>query len=206
MLYTNEEIQKRKNREKSIRKKISIFLYILLIPILIYNLVLIAQSIITPNKTPNFLGIKTYAITSGSMEPNINIGDIVIVEEVDETDLKVGDVISYRKGQTIITHRIAKIENSEGHNIYITKGDNNNTEDMENIEIDRIEGKVVLNISKIGYLAIFLKDKIVLISIVLCYILYIIHNNKIQKRKLLRREKRMAYDKKIKEGNEIKDR
>ena len=85
-------------------------LYIIIIPIIIYDLILIAQSIINPYKPPIFFGIKTFNIVSGSMEPQININDIVITKEIEENELKEGDVISFRQNSEVITHRIIKIE------------------------------------------------------------------------------------------------
>ena len=38
--------------------------YIILIPIVLYDMLIIAQTIINPYETPNFLGIKTFNIIS----------------------------------------------------------------------------------------------------------------------------------------------
>ena len=133
MLYTNQEINKRKNREIKIKNIIYVIMYCFLVIIMTYNISLIMQSLINLNKTPSFFGIKTYVIISGSMEPNINIGDMVITKSK-ENELKVGDIISYRKGQSVITHRISQIiENEKGERTYRTKGDNNNAENGEEI-------------------------------------------------------------------------
>ena len=80
MLYTNQEINKRKNREIKIKNIIYVIMYCFLVIIMTYNISLIMQSLINLNKTPSFFVIKTYVIISGSMEPNINIGDMVITK------------------------------------------------------------------------------------------------------------------------------
>ena len=77
MLYTEEAIIKRKNKIHKRKKIIITIVYIILIPLLIYNVTLIIKSILKPNKTPDFFGYKTYVIVSGSMEPSLKIGDIV---------------------------------------------------------------------------------------------------------------------------------
>lgn len=64
MEYTNEAIRKRKEKNDKIKKILSLAVYMVLIPLLVYNISLIAQSIINPNKTPSFFGIKTYVIVS----------------------------------------------------------------------------------------------------------------------------------------------
>lgn len=60
MLYTNQEITKRKNIEIKLKNSLNIIIYIILIIIMTYNISLIIQSVLNPNKTPSFLGIKTY--------------------------------------------------------------------------------------------------------------------------------------------------
>lgn len=198
-LYTNEEIKRRKNKEIKRKRIVSICVYIILIPILIYNINLIIKAIINPNETPSFLGIKTYVIISGSMEPNIKIGDIVITKSIKnkEESIKVGDIISYRKGQNVITHRITNIEKDENGILRIaTKGDNNNTEDSERILINNIEGKVITIIPKIGYITLILKDKVLIILIFIIAYVYISKTEKVKKRKEARKQKRIKYEQK----------
>lgn len=192
MRYTNKEITKRRNIEIKIKNSFNILIYIILISIMSYNISLIFQSIICQNRTPSFFGIKTYVIISGSMEPNINIGDIVIVKE--EKELQVGDVISYRKGQSVITHRIVNITEQKE---YKTKGDNNNTEDSEIILDKDIEGKVIKVVPKLGKLALLLKNKIIIIVILIILYMCISMNYRKNKKKNSRHQKRLEYEKKM---------
>lgn len=195
MLYTNQEIEKRKNIENRIKKSINIIIDIILIIIMLYNISLIAQSILRPDKTPNFLGIKTYVIISGSMEPNINIGDLVIAKKT-KNELQIGDVISYRKGHSVITHRISqKIENENGEKIYKTKGDNNNTEDSEEIKPEDIEGKVIKVIPKIGNITLVLQNKMIATIVLIILSMYIYKNYKKNKKLNSRHNKRIEYEK-----------
>lgn len=198
MLYTNEEIAKRKEKAVKIKQIITIITYIILMPILIYNTSLIIQSLYNPNKTPSFFGIKTYVIISGSMEPNINVGDIVIAKNIknEKEEINIGDIIAFRKGQSVITHRILNIEPDENGILRITtKGDNNNTNDSETILINNIEGKVVNVIPKIGNFVLILQKRIIIIIfLVMCYI-YISHSDNVNRRKMERRLKREEYEK-----------
>lgn len=201
MLYTNQEIVKRKNKETKIKKVINTCIYIIFIPILLYNIILIVKAITNPKETPSVLGIKTYVIVSGSMEPNLNIGDIVIVKSIKnrEENIKVGDIISFRKGQSVITHRITNIEKDENGILRIaTKGDNNNTEDDGRILINNIEGKVVQKIPKIGYVTILLQDKIIIIIVFIIAYGYIVHLEKRKNKRKERNLKRIEYEKKQK--------
>ncbi len=196
MLYTNSAIHKRINRAKKIKRAFTILIYIILFPILIYNLAIIFQTIAFPQKTPTFFGIKTYTIASGSMQPYLDVGDIVIVKNAQKDELKEGDIISYREGERVITHRIIEIDNSSDDVKYKTKGDNNNVEDNNLVKFNLVEGKVVQRVSKLGYLSIFLKNKIIIIVIVLLCYICIFRSEKRGKKRALRRLKRDEYERK----------
>ncbi len=194
MLYTEEAIKNRKSKAQTIRKTISIIIYILLTPLLIYNISLIAQAITNPNKTPSFMGIKTYTIISGSMEPEFKIGDIVIVKETKEDEIKEQDVISFRHGQSIITHRIIAIEEIENKKTYKTKGDSNNVEDAESIDFALVEGKVIGRIPFLGRVSQLLQGKVTLIVIALMAYIYFSHASKVNRIKNRRKVKRLKYE------------
>ena len=77
-----------------------------------------------------------YNIKTGSMEDNIHVGDHILI--VKQNDYKIGDVVTYKKDNGYITHRIIKIDQDK----ITTKGDANNVED-ESVDKKRIVGKVV---------------------------------------------------------------
>lgn len=157
-----------------IKKTLSVILFTLLILILVYNIVLISQSIINPTETPSFFGIKTYTIISGSMKPEINIGDIVVVKEVSDNELRINDIVAYRNGQNVVTHRIVDMRNPNGEIEYITKGDNNNTTDDIVLTTELIEGKVVKRIKYLGNVVILLQEKLSIIIIMITFFIYIL--------------------------------
>ena len=187
----NIKVQKKKHI-KNILKKL---LYILLIPILIWNLIITVKAILNPNKIPSVFGIKTFCIISGSMEPNIHINDMIIVKEVTENEINKEDIITFvTKGETI-THRVINIENKNGELIYTTQGDSNNIEDINKITFKDIEGKYIGKIPKIGKIVLTLKNKEVLgftLAILIC--IYII-NQKNANKKNKRASERIEYEK-----------
>lgn len=156
-------------KNKKGHSKIYIVIYVVLLLLLVYNSTLIIQSIIFPNKTPSFLGIKTYVIVSGSMRPELNIGDIAIVKQVEETTLNTGDIISFREGQSVITHRIDSVQKTDNDIKYQTKGDNNNTTDQNLVKKNNIEGKMIGKIPYLGYLLILLQNKYIIITFIVIY-------------------------------------
>ena len=85
----------------------------------------------------NYFGYTTFNITSGSMEPTILVDDYVFVK-INEKNIKKGDIITFKTNNTIITHRVVKIDKDT----ITTRGDNNNVDD-EPIQKKNIIGKVV---------------------------------------------------------------
>lgn len=75
-----------------------------------------------------------FFVASGSMEPTLNIGDVMISKESNE--YKEGDIITYKLNKNYITHRIVKINKDE----IITKGDANKVEDVP-IKKEQIKSK-----------------------------------------------------------------
>ena len=199
MLYTEEAIIKRKQKAQAFKRIITITTYILIILLLIYNISLIIQAVVNPSKTPSFFGIKTYSIISGSMEPTIHTGDIVIAKETNKENLQIGDIISFRLGQSVVTHRIIGIEETENGEVYTTKGDKNNTEDKVEIKIDLIEGKVIGRIPFMGKISKLLHGNISIIVIILMVYIYYSHTSKVSRIKNRRKAKRMKYEENNKE-------
>ena len=124
MQYTDDAIRLRKSKIKKIKNNFKKIVYIFLIPLLIYNISLIVQAVLKPNQTPAFFGYKTYVIVSGSMEPEIYVGDIAIVKTLKEYEkINKDDIISFRQGQMVVTHRVIEVVNVAGTDKYKTKGD-----------------------------------------------------------------------------------
>lgn len=169
-------------------------LYIVIIPIIIYDMFLIIQTLIKPGVTPDFFGYKTFSIISGSMEPKININDIVIVKNVDKNQIKINDIITFKIEDETITHRVINIKQIDDKLIYTTKGDSNEVTDIEKIEYNQIEGKYVGKIPKIGKLLSILKNKYIF-SLILIFLIifYMLQRKNIQK-KINRKEKRQKYE------------
>ena len=187
-----ENIRKYSNFIKSLLIKL---LYIVIIPIILYDVILIIQSIANPDITPSVFGIKTFTIVSRSMEPTLEINDVIFVKEYDINKLQEGDIIAFVQDEDIITHRIEKIEINEKKRLFITKGDSNNTTDLKKINEFQIEGKYIGKIPKIGKIFSLLKNKYVfIIVIVILIICYLLERKKLNK-KIERKKKREKYDK-----------
>ena len=143
-----------------LKKVVSIIILIILIPILFVNGVILVNSFIHPDEIPSFFGWKPFIVLSGSMETEIDAGDVAVVRETDTASLKKGDIIAFKSGEIVITHRIYDIIQEEGETRYITKGDNNNAEDNGYVLPEQIEGVYQFKISRLGNLAMFIQTPI----------------------------------------------
>lgn len=85
-------------------------------------------------------------IESGSMEPGIHVGAIVLIDPTayKDEDPQVGDIAMYQTSTREIIHRIID-ESDDG---YIFKGDNNDSEDFAPVPAENIRGelKVTINV------------------------------------------------------------
>lgn len=147
----------REGKMQKIKKAISIIVILILFPILLMSIVILADSYTHPNEVPSFFGWKPFIVLSGSMETQISAGDIVVVKEIDTKELKKGDIIAFKDGNIVITHRIDEVTEIDGKTQYITKGDNNSTQDIGYVSPEQIEGVFKFKVSRLGNLAMFIQ-------------------------------------------------
>ena len=99
---------------------------------------------------------QSFAIGSGSMQPVIDVGDVVIVEKNNQID--VGDIVAYYYNDVIIIHRIIDIMEVDNEVYYYSKGDANDDKDNYSIKESNIIGKVKFNIPFLGLPAVWLSN------------------------------------------------
>ena len=177
-------LEKGKNMEKQYKKGfiatlpsiLGIIICLLVAPILIMNLTIVVKSYINPDKVPDFFGIKPFVVATGSMETAIYGGDLVVTKTVNPAELKVRDIISFKDGNSVVTHRIIQLTEKDGQPAFITKGDANNVEDGNPVTYEQVEGVFVFKVRGLGDLAMFMQTQvgmIVFIGIPLCgFIIY----------------------------------
>lgn len=104
-----------------------------------------------------FSGYKSFLVQSGSMEPAIMTGDIILIHV--QGNYVKNDVVTFHSTDgRIVTHRIIEITQKDDRSNFMTKGDANRSEDEDSITHDKIIGKVALVIPKLGYLVAFSKS------------------------------------------------
>lgn len=143
-----------------VKKVGSILILIILLPILFINSVILIDSFAHPEEVPSFFGWKPFIVLSGSMEGEIRSGDLAIVKEIDPEIVKEQDIIAFKTGEIVTTHRVIDITEENGITKYKTKGDNNNVEDNGYVLQEQIEGLYQFKIAKLGNLAMFTQTPI----------------------------------------------
>lgn len=145
---------------KTLKKIVVIVFSILISIVLIYNIYNFICINILDKKITTVGGYGMLEVVSGSMEPTIHVGDIIIIDTKDK-NYKVGDIVTFcdREG-SFVTHRIIAIVEQQ----VITQGDHNNTED-DAIFMDDIVGKYKFKISGGGIFLAALKSPLTIIMI-----------------------------------------
>ena len=118
-----------------------------------------------------YFGNKALIVRSGSMQPSIGVGDLVVVKGADRIvtpapalipKYKAGDVVAFsgeKDAKTITTHRVVNIDAKDGKVAYTTKGDANNAPDAGSVSEGRILGKTTLKIPALGKIFALAKTK-----------------------------------------------
>ncbi|NLE24877.1 MAG: signal peptidase I [Clostridiaceae bacterium] len=122
----------------------------LIVVLMLVVTIISANTARNKGEVPNILGFNFFVVESGSMEPTINIGAVIVCRKPKEPGkLKVNDIITFKNlAGYIVTHRIIEvITDNNGTTAYRTKGDNpRNSVDPELLTPDRILSVFVVKI------------------------------------------------------------
>ena len=178
-MYKLSDFDKSSKNLYRLGKILSTIICIIILFLIIFNVTLIIESYINPNELPSFLGIKSFIIVSESMEPTIMTDDVIFIVDTSKENLKVGDVISFKTGDYINTHRIVRIEERNGEDVYITKGDNNKLDDRTPVKFQDIEGKYLFRLPRFGKVMKILKSKVTLLVLLIFLVINTYHEVRI---------------------------
>lgn len=158
----------------SIKKR---FNYQKILSVLIYlfssvAFILLVLGWLSNNKDISF---KPYVIQSGSMEPSIMTGDMVIVKS--EPEYQVNDVITFTdESDRVVTHRVLKKINDQASLEYETKGDANQSSDSQAIPYEKVIGKVHLVIPKLGFVVAFAQSRQGIVALIIIPVILIVYD------------------------------
>ncbi len=115
---------------------------------------------------PNYFGYTFFEVASGSMEPTLQINDVILVK-ITQEDLKKGDIVAFENEGTVITHRIIYMDGD----ILTVKGDNNDVVDKP-ITKGQVIGKITKIFPSLGIWKMVLTDPKILLAIFITLLLF----------------------------------
>lgn len=128
--------------------------------------IVVVLAIFFSNKR-DFYGWRLLVVQSGSMEPAIKTGSLIFIKR--ETDYKKGDIATYEslmRPDSLVTHRITEEFEKEDGKYFKTKGDFNESQDIDLISKERVIGKCQFSIPFLGYPVAFAKTQAGLILLI----------------------------------------
>lgn len=156
-----------KKLQKIIGKFVNVIIVLVIIAIIICVYSVFSIKVLHKNYV-NFFGYSIFEVATGSMKEEINVGDAVLVKINDDFD--VGDIITYKNGDSYITHRVVLKNNNQ----VITKGDANNVNDNP-IDTSLVLGKVVKILPKVGvWKKVLLTPKVIIMVLLTLFVFSIL--------------------------------
>ena len=135
---------------------------VILVTLLSYNLYNFYCIKVLKHDLATVNGYGILEVITGSMEPTIHVGDLIVID-TETKDYQVNDIVTfYDVDGSFVTHRIMAINEDK----VVTKGDNNNTNDEEMAK-SKIVGKYVTKMTGLGKVLSSLKSPIVMVVVML---------------------------------------
>ena len=161
------DTSEKSSKARKVLNGIAIALCVLLLPILLFNCVLIVKGMLNPNEVPSIGKNIPLIVVSESMDPTIKAGDLIICQKIDASEIKEGDVISFfdpaGNGTSVVTHRVNKVtvDGETGELSFRTQGDNNNLEDRMSVPAENLIGIwTEKRVGVIGHVVLFTQTPI----------------------------------------------
>jgi len=118
---------------------------------------------------PGVIGAKSsFVVLSQSMQPELQPGDMVVVDDAAPNQIDEGDVITFAttdsigsEGQDRITHRVVEKRQTDSGVRYLTKGDANDEPDPSPVAHSQVIGEVWFHIPMVGRIFLLLRDSLV---------------------------------------------
>lgn len=155
--------------ESSKRKLIkNIISYIVIAVVFIFMVISILSNF-------GLFGYKFYDVLTGSMSPTINPGSLIIVKEIDDSEVKEGDIITFKGTSTsnLTTHRVVEVIDKDNNIKFQTKGDANDVLDPMLVDEGLLVGKVILDIPYIGKVMSFInKYRLIIVILIIVYLCF----------------------------------
>ncbi|WP_066039980.1 signal peptidase I [Herbiconiux solani] len=119
-----------------------------------------AALLVTMVALPRLAGATAYTILTGSMEPGLPPGELVVVRPVDPASVTVGQVVTYQleSGKpAVVTHRVVSVAvTGAGERVFTLQGDANPASDPDSVRAEQLRGALWYHVPLAGYLNLWL--------------------------------------------------
>ena len=111
----------------------------------------------------------SYVVLSGSMEPEISPGDVILINQVEPASIEEGAIITFSpgEGESVVTHRVVDVIGEGDNVLFETQGDAIGEPDESLVEPGQLHGEVVLVIPYIGYVIQFINTPVGLVTMII---------------------------------------
>lgn len=111
---------------------------------------------------PNAFHAKSLTVMSGSMEPTIGTGDVVVARQTAPMDVRVGDIVTFRdplNHDRLITHRVREMHVKGDDVVFTTRGDANTGEEHWAVPTTGTIGRVAYHVPRLGYFMVWFHSR-----------------------------------------------
>jgi signal peptidase len=107
---------------------------------------------------PGVLGYRALTVVSGSMEPTLETGSVVLDDVISPTEARVGDIVTFNDPhrRRLLTHRLRRMRVEGGMAHMVTQGDANDAPERWSVPVTGEIGRVEYHIPKVGHLRAFI--------------------------------------------------
>jgi signal peptidase len=127
-------------RALHLRGALSVVVYLVLVPVVALFV------------TSWLLGWRLQVVESGSMQPGIPVGSLIVATPVDPGTVRQGSVIVFDSPETKrqVTHRVTRVLEQEGGLYFETKGDANERADRAPVPASAVRGQLKWHVPLLG--------------------------------------------------------
>ena len=144
------------------KKAVKITAVILMGLVILFNILTAVINVAGKSAEYRWLPFTFLTVETGSMEPELSVGDLVIDRDVPFEEIRVGDTVTFRQADTFVTHKVVRKEGAS----LITKGIANNAEDKPFGKND-YRGKMVASVPKMGKILLLFGSPVSMICLAL---------------------------------------
>lgn len=157
-LFEDDITEKKVESKSGLQKVRDVIVSIFTIIVIIACWYAIIVKMILKVDVPMVGGYSALIVLSGSMEPTIMTGEVIVIHAQDE--YKNGDILTYREDGALVTHRIVNVT----EDTFTTRGDANNTDDPP-IKKSQAVGKTIFHIPYLGKVILFIQSPVGLVCV-----------------------------------------